>query len=71
MHKEIKMIAFYFKENIQLVILVTVNMKNSNSASVIVWSEQLINNHPDTPTLRGGSPTLLSSLFSFLAFLIQ
>ena len=57
MHKETQIIAFYFKENIQLVILITVNIKNSSNASAIVWSELY------TPILRGGSPA--PSVFSF------
>ena len=63
MHKETQIIAFYFKENIQLVILITVNIKNSGNASAIVWSEQLIKITLYTPILRGGSPA--PSVFSF------
>ena len=64
MHKKIQIIAFYFKENIQLVILITVDIKkNSSNASAIVWSEQLIKITLYPPTLQGGSPA--PSVFSF------
>ena len=72
MHKEIQIIAFYVKENILLVILVTVNIKNSNSASVIVWSEQLFKNHPVYSNITGWFPCPLCLLFfSFLGFLLK
>ena len=63
MHKEMQIIAFNFKENIYLVILVTVNIKNSNSASVIVCSEQLIKNHPVCSNITGWFPHPLCLLF--------
>ena len=64
MHKEIQIIAFYFKENVLLALLVTVNIKkNSNSASFIVWSGQFIKNHPVYSNITGWFPA--PSVFSF------
>ena len=63
MHKEIQINAFYLKDDILLVILVTINIKivivplslygQSNSLRIILY----------TPTLRGGFPHPICLLF--------
>ena len=45
--------AFYIKENIYLVMLVTINIKNIKSHSVIFRSEQVIQNHPVYSNILG------------------
>ena len=71
MHKEIEIIAFYFKETIYLVILVTVNMKIVIVPLSLYGQSNLLRITLYIATLRSGSPAPSVSSFWFLGILIQ